>query len=410
MRKVGILGHGVVGGGVARVLIENADVIREQVGEPLEIGRILDLRTFSNLPYADAFTTNPDDVIRNPDIAIVAECMGGLHPAYEYVKTALENGKQVVTSNKELIAVCGAELTALAEAKGVNLFYEASVGGGIPVIRPMTVCLAANRIESILGIVNGTTNYILTRMESVGLSFSAALAEAQAEGYAESDPTADIEGIDTRRKLAILSHIAFQAPFNDSIIQTQGISNIQLEDLMYAKSMGCAVKLLGMAQSDGKTYRARVAPALLPKSHPLSTVRDVFNAVMISGNAVGDVMFYGRGAGSMPTASAVAADIIQAAIRADSPVKEPKRAEPAWREDDEKFSFFFRVRFAKRQRAVDRVAEELPGAQLIWMDGEAYADEFGVRTEPMREADVARARQRLAESGLSPTIPIRFLP
>lgn len=311
MVYVAILGHGVVGSGVAEVLRKNADSIAHKAGEPIEIRRILDLREFPDLPYADKFTKEFDDILHDPDIRIVVETMGGLHPAYDFVKSCLLAGKNVVTSNKELVAEKGLELTALARKKGVNFLFEASVGGGIPILRPICQCLAANEISSVCGILNGTTNYILTEMIQCGKSFAQALREAQQKGYAEADPTADVEGIDAGRKICILADLCFGKNVPPSSITTEGITHITPADIECARILGYKIKLLGRAMRTGpNSVSAFVAPHLVSKSNPLANVDGVINGISVKGDAVGEAMFFGPGAGAHPTASAVAGDII----------------------------------------------------------------------------------------------------
>ncbi len=314
MAKIAIIGHGVVGSGVAELLIQHADTIRGRAREELDVSRILDLRSFPDLPYADRFTTDFEQIVNDPEISIVAEAMGGLHPAYEFVSRCLEAGKSVVTSNKELVAEKGAALLALAKAHKVNFLFEASVGGGIPVLHPMMQCLAANRFSEISGILNGTTNFILTKMIREHMTFADALALAQQLGYAERNPAADVEGIDACRKICILASIAFGHHIYPKFVHTEGITQIALADVAYADRAGYAVKLIGHAdrQPDGRV-NALVAPFLIPHGNPLSVVDDVFNAIMVTGDATGDVLFYGKGAGKLPTASAVVSDIIECA-------------------------------------------------------------------------------------------------
>ena len=309
MAKIGILGHGTVGSGVAELLLRNAEIISTRLGEDAKLAKICDLRTF-NVKYSSLFTTDSKDVTQNEDIDIVIECMGGVKLAFEFVSDALRHGKHVVTSNKELIATKGTELLKLAQENNVNLMYEASVGGGIPIINPLRQCLCANNIEKIAGILNGTTNYILTRMKDGYTSFETALKEAMDLGYAEADPSADVKGWDARRKICILSHVAFGAELDDSLVMCEGIESITIEDMLYAKKMNSAIKLLAVAQKNGDKYYAHVSPAIVPASHMIASVEDVFNAILVRGDMVGDVMFYGPGAGSLPTASAVCADIM----------------------------------------------------------------------------------------------------
>lgn len=312
MAKVAIMGHGVVGSGVAELLLHHADTISKRANERLEVAYILDLRSFPQLDYADRFITEFDPIEADRSVSVVVETMGGLHPAYEYVSRCLKAGKSVVTSNKELVAAKGAELLALAQAHGVNFLFEASVGGGIPIIHPMRQCLAANVISRISGIMNGTTNFILTKMIREQMSFEDALALAQQLGYAERNPAADIEGWDTCRKICILASLAFGHHVYPDSVPTEGITKITLADVEYAANGGYAIKLLGCAEqtADGHIL-ALTAPFLVPQCSPLAVVDDVFNAIMVTGDATGDVLFYGKGAGKLPTASAVVADVIE---------------------------------------------------------------------------------------------------
>jgi len=306
-----ILGHGVVGSGVAEILINEHKRISDKVKDDIEVKYILDLRDFDDLPYSDKFTKDFNVILQDEDVKIVAEAMGGVNPAYDFVKKCLNAGKSVVTSNKELVAAKGAELLSIAKEKNVNFLFEASVGGGIPVIRPIVQCLAADEITEIMGILNGTTNYILAQMINNGTPFAEALKEAQEKGYAEKDPTADIEGHDTRRKIAILSSLCFGKAVDDSQIPTEGITNVTLEDIAEAEKRGCVIKLIGHSKKnpDGSIF-AEVKPMELPKENPLSGIEGVFNGILINGSVTGDVMFYGRGAGKKPTASAVIADVV----------------------------------------------------------------------------------------------------
>ncbi|MBQ4332255.1 MAG: homoserine dehydrogenase [Clostridia bacterium] len=314
MISIAILGHGVVGSGVAEVLAGNADGIAAKAGDALRVKRILDLRTFPELPYADLFTTDFNEILQDEDIRIVVETMGGLRPAYDFVKACLLAGKSVVTSNKELVAAKGDELLAIARENNLNFLFEASVGGGIPILRPLDQCLAANRIREIAGILNGTTNFMLTKMIREGMSFDEALALAQSLGYAERDPSADVEGHDACRKICILASLAFGKHVYPQSVYTEGITAITEADVQYAAACGGVIKLIGRAvrTADGQVT-CLVAPMILPGDHPLAGVSDVFNGVMVQGDSVGDVVFIGRGAGKLPTASAVVADVIDAA-------------------------------------------------------------------------------------------------
>ena len=313
MLKVAIMGHGTVGSGVYDVFAQNAAQIAKAVGEEVEVKYVLDLRDFSKLSYADKFVTDFSVIENDPEVCVVAEVMGGVGAAYEFSKRCLKAGKSVCTSNKELVAVHGEELLALAKEHNVNYLFEASVGGGIPLIRPMMQCLAANQIEEICGILNGTTNYILSQMIHNGVAFDDALRQAQKMGYAENDPTADIEGHDACRKICILSDLAFGDKIDPDEVSCQGISGITLGDVAAASELGYVIKLIGRAKrtESGKIF-AFVAPHLVPKTSPLACVEDVFNGILVTGNMVGELMFYGQGAGKHATASAVVADMMDA--------------------------------------------------------------------------------------------------
>ena len=313
MISVAILGHGVVGSGVAEVLHENAAHITEKAGDALVVKRILDLRSFPDLPYADLFTTDFNNILNDADIRIVVETMGGLHPAYDFVKSCLLSGKSVVTSNKELVAAKGDELLAVAKEKNVNFLFEASVGGGIPILRPLAQGLAGNEIEEVSGILNGTTNFMLTRMVQDGMDFESALKLAQDLGYAERNPSADVDGHDACRKICILAALAYGKHVYPEQVYTEGISAITPADVQYAEAMGRVIKLIGTVKKQGDRILCSVSPMLVPETDLLAQVNDVFNAVKVRGNAVGDVMFYGKGAGKLPTASAVVGDVIDAA-------------------------------------------------------------------------------------------------
>lgn len=307
------MGFGTVGSGVAEVLRMNAGPIAEKLGEPLNLKYILDVRDLSATPYADMAVKDFSILENDQDLDVVVESIGGAKVALDFTRRALLAGKHVVTSNKELVASHGKELLAIAKEKNVNYLFEASVGGGIPILRPLFQCLAGNQIEEIAGILNGTTNYILTRMVKGGIPFDEALKEAQAKGYAEQNPAADVEGLDAGRKICILSNLAWGREVLPGQISVQGISGLELKDVAIASGAGYRVKLLGRAMrlADGR-QAAYVAPHLVPADYPIAAVDDVFNAIMIRGNAVGDVMFYGRGAGDLPTASAVMGDVIDA--------------------------------------------------------------------------------------------------
>ena len=312
--KIAVLGFGTVGSGVVELINMNNDSINENAATDISIKYILDIRDFNDSPYANLFTKDFNDILNDKEVDVVVEVIGGLEPAYTFVSKSLMAGKSVVTSNKELVSDYGDKLLQMAKDNNVNLLFEASVGGGIPIIRPLSQCLSANKIESIAGILNGTTNFILTKMINEGQSFEDALKTAQKLGYAEANPSADVEGKDTCRKIAILASLAFGKHVNPDTISTQGITNVSLEDMVRADKLDYTIKLLGMVKkTDNDKFFISVAPYFVEKSNPLSTVQDVFNAILVEGNAVGVSMFYGKGAGKLPTASAVVADVIDCA-------------------------------------------------------------------------------------------------
>ncbi len=311
MIQVAIMGHGVVGSGVAEILLTHKDSLTRKAKEEIIIKHILDLREFPNLPYADKFTKDFNDIVNDDEVKVVAELMGGVNPAFSFVKRCLEAGKSVVTSNKELVAKKGAELLATAKEHNVNFLFEASVGGGIPIIRPLNNCLVANDVDEIAGILNGTTNFILTKMIRESMSFKDALTLAQQLGYAERDPSADVEGHDACRKICILASLAFGKHIYPDNIHTEGITNISLEDVEYASQWGGVIKLIGEVKHlENNMLDIFVSPMLVSNESQLSSIDDVFNGILVKGDATGDVVFYGKGAGKLPTASAVVADIV----------------------------------------------------------------------------------------------------
>lgn len=321
MINVAILGFGVVGSGTAKLLCDNAEIIEKKTGEKINIKKILDLRDFPDSPFADKITHDINDILNDPEISIVAEVIGGSHPAYEFTCSCFKAGKSVVSSNKEVVANFGVELTELARECGVSYLFEASVGGGIPVLRPLMNDLSANSISSVHGILNGTTNYILTQMTEYKRDYADVLADAQKKGYAESDPTADVEGIDAKRKICILGAICFGKLLDTSKINCKGITKVRLVDHENAQKYESKIKLIGSAwKIDGKIIEC-VRPCFVPVSNPLYCISDVFNGILASGDYTGDVMFYGRGAGAEPTASAVVSDILDIVVSKDMPKK-----------------------------------------------------------------------------------------
>ena len=313
MIKIAILGYGTIGSGVVEVLHTNSESIAKRAGDEIQVKYILDLRDFPGDPMEDKVIHDYDVIAKDPEIQVVVEAMGGVEPAYTFVKRALLAGKNVTTSNKALVAKHGAELIAIAKEQSINFLFEASVGGGIPIIRPLNSSLTADEIEEITGILNGTTNYMLSKMTFEGLEFDDVLKDAQSRGYAEADPTADVEGYDACRKIAILTSLVCgqQVDFED--IYTEGITKITADDIKYAKAMGKVIKLLATSRKTQQGYCAMVAPFMLSQQHPLYSVNDVFNAIFVHGNVLGDAMFYGSGAGKLPTASAVVADSVDIA-------------------------------------------------------------------------------------------------
>lgn len=314
MISVAIMGHGTVGSGVAEILTTHKQKLFKAVGEELYVKHILDLREFPDSPLADRFTKNFEDIVNDIEVRVVVEVMGGTNPAYDFVKKCLQAGKSVVTSNKELVAKHGAELLAVAKENNANFLFEASVGGGIPIIRPLSQCLVANEVDEIAGILNGTTNFIFGKMINDNMDFSDALKLAQDLGYAERNPEADIEGHDACRKICILASLAFGKHIYPDNVYTKGISEITLDDVKYADSLNYVIKLIGDVKKteDGK-LDILVAPMLLSKDCILSDINDVFNGILVKGDCTGDVMFYGKGAGKLPTASAVVADVVDCA-------------------------------------------------------------------------------------------------
>ncbi len=382
--KVAIMGFGVVGSGVGEIISNSADSLKKRCGEALEIVKILDLRDFPDSKF-DCFTKDFNDILSDPEIEAVCEVMGGTNPAYDFTKKLLLAGKHVVSSNKELVAKHGTELLKIAKEKNVNYLFEASVGGGIPIIRPLYSSLVSNELSDIVGILNGTTNYILTQMIKEGASFEEALKGAQENGYAEKDPTADVEGFDTCRKIAILASLAFGQYVNSEDIPTEGITKITLEDVAYADEFGGAIKLVGMAKRADNGVYARVCPVILKKEHPLSGIDDVFNGILVKGDALGDVMFYGRGAGSLPTASAVVSDVIDIAKHKNKHIILGwSESTDGYLKDADEQSFRFYVRLSGSPDGSDFYRD---GFNVLMLDGEKYANEFAIFTPCMTGAE-----------------------
>ena len=397
MVNVAVLGYGTIGSGVVEVLQTNTEVIAQRAGEEIAVKYILDLRDFPGDPNADKIVHDYDIIDKDEDVQVVVECMGGVEPAYTFVKRALLNGRSVATSNKELVAKHGAELIAIAHEKNINFLFEASVGGGIPIIRPLVQCLTADVIEEVSGILNGTTNYMLTRMKEEGISFEEALKEAQEKGYAELHPEADVEGYDACRKIAILSSLMFGKNVDSEKVPTEGITKITAADFEYANAAEYTIKLLGRSRAiDDDTAEVMVAPFMLPKDHPLAMVYGVFNAVFVTGNMLGDSMYYGRGAGKLPTASAVVSDVIDCARH------QGKVIMCFWDKEEVKLvdtresvrSFFIRAK-AGAEGAVEAV---FPGGRELHLADRK--EDFGYFTQPMKESEFLAKYEALGEQML----------
>ncbi len=391
MINVSILGYGTIGSGVFDILDKNSHIITKRNGEEIHVKSVLDLRDFKGDPVESVLVHDFSEIENDDEVQIVVETMGGLHPAYDFVKACLEKGKSVCTSNKALVAAFGPELLSIAEKKNCNFLFEASVGGGIPIIRPLKTSLAPDEILEISGILNGTTNYILTEMSEKGSDFETVLKDAQDKGYAEKDPSADIEGYDTCRKIAILTSLAYgrQVGFED--IYTEGITKITERDINYAKKLGAKIKIFGSGKKDGDRISAMVAPKLITQEHPLYSVDGVFNAILVKGNMAGDIMFYGQGAGKHATASAVVSDIMEASKHLGINIKtiwEPEKLGLV--PFEESISKFF-VRLSGTAQDNSAKAGKAFGS-LTPVDA-GYSDEFAFITEAMTEGTFRKAAE-----------------
>ena len=399
MVQVAIMGYGTIGSGVTEILDQNADQIKKGCGQDVALKYVLDLRDFPGSPVEDKIVHDFQVIEQDPEVSVVVETMGGLNPAYPFVKASLLAGKHVVTSNKALVAAHGTELLAIAKEKNVNFFFEASVGGGIPIIRPLYRCLKGEKIVEITGILNGTTNYILTKMGKEGASFETVLKEAQALGYAERNPEADVEGYDTCRKIAILTAMATGKEVNYEDISTEGITKITDVDFKYADKLGTSVKLFGTSRMDGEEVHAWVAPVMIGKDHPLYAVNDVFNGIMVKGNMLGTAMFYGSGAGKLPTASAVIADIMEAVENADHHVVLGWSSERLAIADQKTSVHRYFVRVEGTGEELEKAAASTFGnAEVVKLD--SLSDEFALLTGEMSEAayaDCAAALEKTAK-------------
>lgn len=400
MMNIAVMGYGTVGSGVVEVIRTNQESINKRIGEELNIKYVLDLRDFPGDPAEQLIVHDFEQIINDPEVKIVVETMGGLEPAHTFVKRCLEAGKSVATSNKALVAKFGVELMEIASEKNINFLFEASCGGGIPIIRPLNSSLTADEIDEITGILNGTTNYMMTKMSTEGADFDDVLKDAQAKGYAEADPTADIEGHDACRKIAILSTLAFGRYVDFEEIYTEGITKISSMDMEYAKKLGMAIKLLGTSKKVDNGFYAMVAPFLVGPESPLYSVNGVFNAIFVHGNVLGDSMFYGSGAGKLPTASAVVGDVIDAARHTHCTIMNN------WSSgkldllplDDVEQKFFVRIA-GKQSQMLEGVQEVFGQCQVIALDD--ATEEFAVITPVMTEAQFKAGAAKLGDQVLS---------
>lgn len=393
MIQVAVFGYGTVGSGVVEVIEKNKEMVNKKAGEELNIKYILDLRDFPGDPYENKVVHDVEIILNDPEVNIICETMGGVEPAYTFSKRALMGGKSVCTSNKELVANHGPELIRLAKENHCNYLFEASVGGGIPIIRPLNYSLTAEKIEAITGILNGTTNYILTKMEQEGADFEQVLKEAQEKGYAEKDPTADVEGYDACRKIAILSSLMLGKNVKYEEVYTEGITKISATDFLYAKQLGRSIKLLAMSKETGEETQAIVAPFMIDTEHPLHMVNGVFNAVFVRGNMLGDSMYYGRGAGKLPTASAVVSDVVDCARHMGKTIMCFWDAEDVKLADIDTVSRKFFVRAGAADSA--KVKELFGAVQEVRLT--ELPDEFAFITEEMTEKEFREKAGELSD-------------
>ena len=382
MVNVAVLGYGTVGGGVVKVIETNKALIEKRIGDEICVKYILDLREFPGDPYENKVVHDYKEIVNDNTVNIICETMGGLKPAYDFTKEALSKGICVCTSNKELVAAHGPELISIAKANNCNYLFEASVGGGIPIIRPLNESLTAEKIEYIMGILNGTTNYILTKMEKEGSKFDDVLKEAQEKGYAERNPEADIEGYDACRKIAILSSLMAGKTMRYENVYTEGITKITAADFAYAKKLNRTIKLFGLSRDEDGEYFAMVSPFMISKDHPMAMVNDVFNAIFVHGNMLDDTMYYGRGAGKEPTASAVVSDVVECArnLGRTVPVLWDAEEVKVKSTDDVKFEYFVRVD-AKDAAKAKEVFKDISSVDA------GVASEFAFTTKEMAEKE-----------------------
>ena len=405
MIQIAVLGYGTVGSGVVEVINTNHASINKKAGEEIEIKYVLDLRDFPGDPVESKLVHDFEIIINDPEVQIIVETMGGVKPAYEFTKRALLAGKSVCTSNKELVAKHGTELLEIAKANDINYLFEASCGGGIPIIRPLNSSLTADEIDEITGILNGTTNYILSKMASDGSDFGEVLKEAQEKGYAERNPEADVEGYDACRKIAILSSLAFGCHVDYEDIYTEGITKITATDIKYAQAIGASIKLLATSRKVGGSFYAMVSPVMIDSNNPLFSVQGVFNAIFIHGNVLGDAMFYGSGAGKLPTASAVVADVVDCAKHLHRNIM------MSWSSKKLDLIDISQVKSRFFVRVSGSMAGELVGIEEVFGKVEpislpSVTEEFAFITEEMSEAEYKEKADKIA--GIISMIRARF--
>lgn len=408
MIQIAVMGHGVVGSGVTEILLKHCDEITKKLKEEIYIKKVLDLREFPDSPIADRFTKDFEDIVNDDEIKIVVEVMGGINPSYDFVKRCLQSGKSVVTSNKELVAAKGAELLKIAEQKNINFLFEASVGGGIPIIRPLHQCLAANEVDEIAGILNGTTNFILTKMIKESMSFEAALALAQQLGYAERNPAADVEGADACRKICILASLVFGKHIYPDCVHTEGITKVTLADVDYAAAWGGVIKLIGRVRLTEGKQEIIVAPMFISHESQLSSVDDVFNGILVKGDSTGDVVFYGKGAGKLPTASAVVADVMDCVKHMDA------RRDIMWEDGDaesvlpfEQSKYAMYVLADGDEFAYDAAKSAFGECQKLTREN-AEQNEVAFVTPVLTYADFVKASEKFEQSGAKIVTSIRI--
>lgn len=404
MVNIAVLGYGTVGSGVIEVLNTNQQSIDKRAGKKIKVKYILDKRSFDNDPIHNILVKDYDIILNDEDVKVVVEVLGGVEPAYTFVKKALLKGKSVVTSNKELVAKHGSELLKIAKEKNINFLFEASVGGGIPIIRSLNQSLTADEIYEITGILNGTTNYILTKMSTQGLDFESVLKKAQDKGYAEKNPEADVEGYDACRKIAILSSLAFGMQVDYEDIYTEGITKITDMEMQYAKVLDCDIKLLATSKKINHKIYARVTPMMLGSNHPLSNVHGVFNAIYVKGNVIGDVMFYGKGAGKLPTASAVVADIVDVVKHLERNIISFWSTEKMTLMNEKDIPTKYFIRINKDKDILSSVEQIFGSVQTVQL--EDHNEEIGFITDEATEGELKNKIEQLTKDSIISVVRI----